>query len=114
VLVVAGLILLGAVMFAGIGLLVASRAKTMETVSGLMNLVMVPMWVMSGIFFSPDRFPAALQPVVKALPLTPLIAVLRGVMLADMTASAVLWHVAVMAVWSVVTFILALRWFRWT
>jgi hypothetical protein len=112
-LVVTGVIVLGAVMFAGIGLLVASRAKTMEAVSGLMNLVMVPMWVMSGIFFSPERFPAALQPIVKALPLTPLIAVLRGVMLADMTASAVLWYVVVLSLWSVVSFILALRWFRW-
>jgi ABC-type multidrug transport system permease subunit len=112
-LVVTGVIVLGAVMFAGIGLLVASRAKTMEAVSGLMNLVMVPMWVMSGIFFSPERFPAALQPIVKALPLTPLIAVLRGVMLADMTTADVLWYVVVLSLWSVVSFILALRWFRW-
>ncbi len=113
ILVVTGIVILGAVMFAGIGLLVASRAKTMEAVSGLMNLVMVPMWVMSGIFFSPERFPAALQPIVKALPLTPLIAVLRGVMLADMTAADVLWYVVVMSLWSVVSFVLALRWFRW-
>ena len=67
------LILLGAFTFAGIGLLVASRAKTLEAVSGLMNLVMLPMWVLSGIFFSSERFPDAAQPFIQALPLTPLI-----------------------------------------
>ena len=74
------LILLGATMFSGIGLLTASRAKTIEAISGIMNLLMVPMWIFSGIFFSPDRFPAAVQPFVQALPLTPLIATLRAVM----------------------------------
>ncbi|MFX9065713.1 ABC transporter permease, partial [Acinetobacter baumannii] len=53
------LILLGSLTFAGLGLLVGCRAQTLETVSGLMNLVMLPMWVLSGIFFSPERFPAA-------------------------------------------------------
>ena len=75
------LILLGAFTFAGLGLLVASRAKTMEAVSGLMNLVMLPMWMLSGIFFSSERFPDAVQPFIKALPLTPLIDALRAVML---------------------------------
>ena len=78
---VAVLIFLGAVMFAGIGLLVASRAKTIEAVSGLMNLVMLPMWIVSGIFFSSERFPDAVQPLIRALPLTPLIDSLRSVML---------------------------------
>ncbi len=71
-LAVAFLILLGAVTFAGLGLLVASRAKTLEAVSGLMNLVMLPMWLLSGIFFSSDRFPAAAQPFIQVLPLTAL------------------------------------------
>ena len=66
------LILVGAMTFSGIGLLVASRAQTLEAVSGLMNLVMLPMWVLSGIFFSSERFPDAAQPFIKALPLTPL------------------------------------------
>jgi len=108
------LVLLGAVMFSGIGLLIASRARTMEAVSGLMNLVMLPMWMLSGIFFSSERFPAALQPLVKALPLTPLIAALRSVMLEGTTAAALAGPVAVLVGWSVVSFVLALRWFRWT
>ena len=110
---VVALILLGACEFAGIGLLVASRARTLETVSGLMNFVSLPMWVASGIFFSPDRFPEAAQPAIKLLPLTPLIAALRKVML-EGAGLATLWpELAIMAVWTVVTFFLALLWFRW-
>src|SRR4029450_7767817 len=75
------LILVGAFTFSGLGLLVASRAKTIEAVSGLMNLVMLPMWLLSGIFFSSERFPEVAQPFIKALPLTPLNDMLRAVML---------------------------------
>ena len=107
------LILLGAVMFSGIGLLAASRAKTIEAVSGIMNLVMVPMWIFSGIFFSAERFPDVVQPAIQVLPLTPLISTLRAVML-EGASLAELWKpVAIMAAWSVVSFALALRWFRW-
>ena len=107
------LILLGAAMFAGIGLLVASRARTLETVSGLMNLVMLPMWMMSGIFFSSDRFPAIVQPLVKALPLTPLIDALRAVMLEGTSLAAMPVTMVVLVAWTVATFALALRLFRW-
>jgi ABC-type multidrug transport system permease subunit len=107
------LVLLGAFMFSGIGLLVASRAKTIETVSGLMNLVMVPMWIFSGVFFSSERFPDALQPLVKALPLTPLIDGLRAVMQEGAPLASQAVRLVIMAAWSVVTFALALRWFRW-
>jgi ABC-type multidrug transport system permease subunit len=107
------LILLGSFTFAGIGLLVASRARTMEAVSGLMNLVMLPMWVLSGIFFSPERFPEALQGFIKVLPLTPLIAALRAVMLEGATLPELWREVGLLALWGSVTFALALRFFRW-
>ncbi len=107
------LILLGATAFAGLGLLVASRAKTLEAVSGLMNLVMLPMWLLSGIFFSSDRFPAAVQPVIRALPLTALINALRAVMQEGAPIGSQLSEIGMLAAWSVVTFALALRWFRW-
>lgn len=107
------LILLGAVMFSGIGLLVASRAKTIEMVSGLMNLVMVPMWIFSGIFFSSERFPEAIQPVIRLLPLTPLIDALRAVMLEGLPITDQLGRIGIMALWGGVSFVLALRWFRW-
>ena len=107
------LILLGAVTFAGLGLLVASRARTVEAVSGLMNLVMLPMWLLSGLFFSSARFPAAVQPLIKALPLTALLDSLRAVMQEGATLASQLPQVGLLAGWSVVTFFLALRWFRW-
>ncbi len=107
------LILVGAFTFAGIGLLVASRAKTMEAVSGLMNLIMLPMWVLSGIFFSSERFPEALQWFIKVLPLTPLIYALRAVMLEGASLGSQWAELAILAAWGLVTFVLALRWFRW-
>ncbi len=79
-LLVCALIVIGAFEFAGIGLLIASRARTLEAVSGLMNFAMIPMWIGSGIFFSSQRFPALVQPAIKLLPLTPLIDALRKVM----------------------------------
>jgi ABC-type multidrug transport system permease subunit len=112
-LAMAFLILLGAVTFAGIGLLVASRAKTIEAVSGLMNLVMLPMWVLSGIFFSSERFPDFVQPAVKVLPLTPLIDALRAVSLEGATLSQQLARIGILLAWGVGSFVLALRWFRW-
>jgi ABC-2 type transport system permease protein len=107
------LILVGAFTFAGLGLLVASRAKTLETASGLMNLTMLPMWLLSGIFFSPDRFPQAVQPAIKVLPLTPLIEGLRAVMLEGASLGSQSLNIAILAVWGVVTFVLGIKLFRW-
>lgn len=110
---VALLILLGAFAFAGIGLLVASRARTLEAVSGLMNLVMLPMWVFSGVFFSSERFPDAIQWFIQILPLTALNNALRAVMLDGMSLASQWGEVLLLAAWGIVTFLLALRWFRW-
>ena len=106
---------IGALAFAGIGLLIASRATTTETVSGLMNLVMMPMWLLSGVFFASDRFPAAVQPLIQALPLTQLVNGLRLVILegGGLTSYGVLRALAILAAWAIGTFWLALRWFRW-
>ncbi len=105
----------GALAFAGIGLLIASRATTTETVSGLMNLVMLPMWIFSGLFFSTERFPDALQPFIQALPLTQLLNALRAVMLegAGWTSHVVVLALAILGAWAVGSFALALRLFRW-
>jgi ABC-type multidrug transport system permease subunit len=106
-------ILIGAFQFAGIGLLVASRAKTLETVSGLMNLVMMPMWIASGIFFSTERFPDVLQPLIKFFPLTPLIDAIRSVMLEGTGILSLGPELGMTTAWTVVTFVLALKFFRW-
>ncbi len=112
-LALSALIALGAMTFSGIGLLVASRARTLEAVSGLMNLVMLPMWVLSGIFFSSERFPEAARPFIKALPLTPLIDAMRSVSLEGATLVSQWPAVCILAAWAVASFVLALRWFRW-
>lgn len=105
--------LLGSLTFAGIGLLVAARPTTIEGVSGLMNFVMLPMWLLSGTFFSSDRFPAALQPFIQALPLTALNHALRGVINEGAPFLALWVPVAILAAWCGVSFFLALRLFRW-
>jgi ABC-2 type transport system permease protein len=99
--------------FSALGLLVASRAKTMEAASGLMNLVMLPMWILSGVFFSARRFPAMVQPVVRALPLTAAIDALRGNMLQGMNLGQLTLQMAILLTWLVVSFAVALRIFRW-
>jgi ABC-2 type transport system permease protein len=105
--------LVGAFSFAGLGLLVASRAKTIEAVSGLMNLVMLPMWILSGTFFSYARFPDAMQPFVKALPLTGLNDALRGVMIEGASLVHVAVPLGVVAGWGLVSFLVAVKIFRW-
>jgi ABC-type multidrug transport system permease subunit len=106
-------VLLGGASFAGIGLLVASRAQTLETVSGLMNLVILPMWVFSGVFFSSERFPAEVQPLLNLLPLTALNQMLRGIML-EGKSIVTLWPQAVLlGVYAVGGFGVALKIFRW-
>jgi ABC-type multidrug transport system permease subunit len=107
------LVVLGSIEFAGIGLLVASRAKTLETVSGLMNLVSLPLWMASGIFFSIERFPDAIQPMLRVLPLAPLLTAMRGVMLEGLTLGDQLPEIGIVLAWTVGSFALALFWFRW-
>ncbi|MGH7608147.1 MAG: ABC transporter permease [Gemmatimonadales bacterium] len=109
----AGITILGAFAFAGLGLLVASRARTIEGVSGLMNLVMLPMWILSGTFFSYSRFPDAMIPFVKALPLTALNDALRAVMIDGAGAASVATPVAIVVGWGAASFLVALQIFRW-
>jgi len=110
---VAVVVVIGAMCFAGLGLLTASRARTIEMVSGLMNLIMMPMWILSGVFFSSANFPAVMQPLIKALPLTALNEALRAVILDGASLGAVAAPVALCAAWGVVSFAVALKIFRW-
>jgi ABC-2 type transport system permease protein len=104
----------GALSFAGLGTLLASRARTTATISGLINLATFPMIVVSGVFFSTSRFPDFLQPLIRALPLTALIDGLRGIM-TDGAHIAMLWpQFLVMGLWGALCFACALWLFRWT
>jgi ABC-2 type transport system permease protein len=103
----------GALSFAGLSILVASRAQNTETVSGLMNLVMMPMFVVSGVFFSATHFPDVLQPALALLPLTALNDGLRAIMIDGASLAGVARPLAVLGAWGVGSFALALRIFRW-
>jgi ABC-type multidrug transport system permease subunit len=107
------LCLLTSLAFSALGLLIASRAKTMEAASGLMNLVMMPMWILSGVFFSATRFPNIIQPIVRALPLTAAIDALRGNMLQGLSLPQMAAPVLILLAWLVIPFFVALRIFRW-
>ncbi|HYO15595.1 MAG TPA: ABC transporter permease [Thermoanaerobaculia bacterium] len=108
-----GVCLLGAVSFCGLGLLIASRVRTIEGASGLANLVMMPMWLLSGVFFSAERFPDVVQPLIRALPLTALNESLRAVMNEGHGLVQIAPQLAILAAWGLASFAVALRIFRW-
>ena len=107
------LCLLGSLAFSSLALLIASRVQTTEAAGGLMNVAMLPMWVLSGVFFSSQRFPEAVQPLIKALPLTALIDSLRANMLEGAGLAGVASQLGILTAWLVICFVLALRMFRW-
>lgn len=109
----AALALVGALAFGGLGLLLASRARTIEAVSGLMNLVMLPMWVLSGVFFASTNFPDAMQPFIRVLPLTALNDALRAIVNEGQSIATVGREIAVLAAWGLGSFATSLRLFRW-
>jgi ABC-type multidrug transport system permease subunit len=106
-------ILVGAAAFAGLGLLLGCRTEKLETISGTVNAVMLPSYLLSGIFFPSQRFPEAAQPFIQALPLTQLNDALRAVMLEGAGFANIGWPLLVLTAWAAVCFALAMRWFRW-
>ena len=105
--------ILSSLAFGGIGLLISARPRTIEGASGLMNLVMLPMWVFSGVFFSSGNFPKPAQPFIQALPLTAVNDALRANMLQGASWGTVGGELAIIVTWLVICFTLALRLFRW-
>jgi ABC-type multidrug transport system permease subunit len=106
-------VLLGALAFSALGVLFGTRARTFEGISGLMNLGMLPMWVLSGVFFSASNFPDAIQPLVQALPLTALNDALRAVVLEGVALQAVGDELLILIAWIVIPFAVSLKIFRW-
>ena len=105
--------IVGGFAFSGLGLLTASRAKTIEAVSGLMNLIMMPMWLCSGVFFSYERFPDSVKPLIRILPLTLLNDALRAVINDGAGMPQIAFQLGLLALWGVVTFTIGARIFRW-
>lgn len=103
----------GSLAFGALGLLLGCRARTFEAVSGLMNIVMLPMWLLCGVFFSSANFPQAIQPAIRVLPLTALVNALRAVVLEGGTLYAVRGELLILSAWTIVPFAVALRLFKW-
>ena len=110
---IAILSLVGALMFGAFGLLVGSRVRTIEGINGLMNLSTLPMWVLSGVFFSASNFPAFAQPLIKALPLTAFVDAMRAVVLEGRSLGAIRVELLILVTWGIGCFALALRLFKW-
>lgn len=104
---------LGAASFAGLSLLIGARVENTESANGWMNLVQLPMWVLSGAFFSYERFPEWLHGPIRALPLTALVDALRAVFNDGASLFDLTTEIAVLLVWGGVGFLIALRTFRW-
>jgi len=113
ILLLAILCIIGGFSFSGIGLLTASRARTIEAVSGLMNLIMMPMWLCSGVFFSYERFPDSVKPIIRLLPLTLLNDALRAVINDAAGLAQIAPKLALLAAWGLITFMIGLKVFRW-
>jgi ABC-2 type transport system permease protein len=107
------IVLAGAASFSGLGLLIACRAQKIETISGLMNAVMLPMWILSGVFFAAERFPDPMQPFIQALPLTQLNNSLRAIILEGAPLHTQWLPIAILGAWGGLSFPAAVRWFRW-
>lgn len=104
---------IGMCAFTGLAMLAASRAKTLEGVSGITNLIMIPMWLLSGTFFSYERFPTVIQPVIRALPLTAFNDALRLVVNDGASLPATWLQLLILAFWALLPFAAALKLFRW-
>lgn len=112
-LTLAAVCILGSMTFSSLGLLLATRVRTIEAASGFTNLVLMPMWIVSGVFFSSERFPDTIQPFIQVLPLTALNNALRAIMLQGEGFAQLGFELAVLGVCMSICFVAALKLFRW-
>lgn len=112
-LALSAIVLLGTLTFSALGLLASSRARTVEGVSGIMNVIMLPMFILSGVFFSARRFPDVIQPFIQALPLTALNDAMRAIYNEGRSLPDVSLELLILVAWTAVSAVLALRLFRW-
>jgi ABC-2 type transport system permease protein len=104
---------LGAAAFAAIGFLIGARLSSTEVAGGWMNFVQLPMWLLSGSFFSYERFPEWLQLPIKLLPLTAANDALRHVYNEAASLSGITFELGVLLAWSLIGFGVAIKIFRW-
>jgi len=99
--------------FAGIAILIASRVSDSRVGTGLINLIILPMTILSGIFFSYHNFPEGIIPVIKVLPLTMLADSIRAIFIEGVGFEKVWSNVLLLTSVGGIGFILGLRFYKW-
>jgi ABC-2 type transport system permease protein len=103
----------GIVMILGIGLALGGWAKNERQAAPLGNIIVFPMMFLTGVFFPRFLMPHWLQGITTYIPLTPVIDGARLIATEGKGLFALGPQLAVMAVWTVVIYILAFKVFRW-
>jgi ABC-2 type transport system permease protein len=99
--------------FAGIAFLISSRTASTEAGNGLINAVLTPMIVLSGIFFSYHNFPDVIIPIIKILPLTLLADSVRSIFIEGAGFQEIAIPFFVLTGMGIVFFSLGLKMFKW-
>jgi ABC-2 type transport system permease protein len=112
-LVFAALVIAGTATFLAMGFALSSFASTVETYGAISNLVFFPMMLLSGVYFRIDNAPQWMQAAVFILPLSPYLRMLRAVFNDGATLAGHGTGLAILATWAVLSFLLAVKRFRW-
>jgi ABC-2 type transport system permease protein len=107
------LVVLGTGTFLALGFALSSFASTVETYGAISNLVFLPLMLLSGVYFSLDNAPLWMQRVVFILPLSPFLRMLRAVFNDGGTLSGQGTGLAIVGAWALLSFMVALKRFRW-
>ena len=106
-------LLVGAVVFASLGLALTGLVRSSEGASAVVNAIYLPLVFLSGVFFSVDALPTFLQAIAEVSPLTYLLRLVRDLYIEGGTFGDAAADLAVLAAWGVVGVVVALRMFRW-
>jgi len=105
--------LAGNIAFGGIAIFVSCRTSNTEIGNGLVNAVVMPMMVLSGVFFSYHNFPDWSIPVIQKLPLTLLADGLRSIFIEGAQMTEVMLPVALLLGIGIFFFSVGLKFFKW-
>jgi ABC-2 type transport system permease protein len=106
-------LLLGAAVFAALGLAITGVVRSSEGSSAVVNAIYLPMTFISGVFFSVESLPAFLSALADVVPLTYLLRLVRDAFIAGDGLAGSPVELAVLGAWGAAGIVLALRWFRW-
>lgn len=106
-------LVIGAGAFAAMGLGLTGFVRSAEGSSAVVNFVYLPMAIISGTFFSPEKYPGFLKAIADVLPLTYFTRLIRDVMVNHHHLWSDSGSLAVVLVWGIAGLLAAVRTFRW-